>query len=376
MHVLVIGAGFTGLAIAQGLRKHGITCTGFERSSSNEAIRDWSMRLDCEREKQLLETLPKDISDRWKNECEINFGDDLCQQSFPDRDTKTSGVRFQELSLSRKRVSRARILKVLETGIDIRHDKKLIDIITSKRGVRVLFEDGSGASGDVLVGADGADSFVRSWLFDHAESAKAKPLPVIAYHFSALFPAELALMLREQCGRNQHYALHPDRSSCMSITILDAPENVPPERWIFQMILTHWGDTEKMPETSAERLQHFKDLGQTFVEPFSTASQAILVETDIPRDRWKRWEEPTPWDSRRGRVTLAGEAAHPFPPHQEKALNHAVEDVVRCVAAISTGNLGSKAFKKTSYEREVCQRGSHEVAMSIWHRYDAAHFDQ
>lgn len=316
MHVLVIGAGFTGLAIAQGLRKHGISCTVLERSSSNEPIRDWSMRMDCEREKELLETLPQDISDRWKSECEINFGDDSDQRSFPGRDAKSVAVLVEACDPARRRVSRARMLKLLGAGIDIRHDKKVIDIITSKRGVRGLFEDGSGVSGDVVVGADGADSFVRSWLFDHAESARAKPLQVIAYHFSASVPAEVALMLREQCGRSQCYAIHPDRSSCMSITILDASENVLPDRWIFQMTLTHWGDAEKMPETSAERLQHFKDLGQTFVEPFRTASQAVPFGTDVPRDRWKRWEEPTLWDSRRGRVTLAGEAAHPFPPRK------------------------------------------------------------
>lgn len=314
MQVLVIGAGFTGLAIAQGLRKHGISCTVFERSASNEPIRDWSMRLDCGREKELLETLPKDIADRWENECKISYGGESGQQSFPDHDAKRVAVRVETCEPSGKRVSRARVLKVLGAGIDIRHDKKLIDIITSKRGVRVLFEDGSGASGDVLVGADGADSFVRSWLFGHAESARAKPLQVIAYHFSASVPADVALMLRKQCGRSQCYAIHPDRSSCMSITILDAPEHVPPELWGFQMTLTHWEAAGRTPETSEERLQHFKDLGQTFVEPFKTASQAIPVGTDVPRDRWKRWEEPTPWDSRRGRVTLAGEAAHPFPP--------------------------------------------------------------
>ncbi|GIZ48872.1 hypothetical protein CKM354_001191500 [Cercospora kikuchii] len=375
MHVLVIGAGFTGLAIAQGLRKYGISCTVFERSSSNEPIRDWSMRLDCEREKEFLKTLPKDVSDRWKNECGINFGDESDQRSFPERDAKSVAVLVEAYDPARRRVSRARILRLLGAGIDIRHDKKLIDIITSKHGVRVLFGDGSGASGDVVVGADGADSFVRSWLFDHAESARAKPLQVIAYHFPASVPADVALMLREQCGSSQCYAIHPDRSSCMSIAVLDVPQNAPPERWVFQMALTHWEDAEKTPETSAERLQHFKDLGQTFVEPFKTASQAIPVGTDVPRDRWKRWEEPAPWNSRRGRVSLAGEAAHPFPPHQEKASSQAAEDAVRCIAAIATGSLQSKASKRTSYDMEVCQRGSHEVAMSIRHRYDAANFD-
>lgn len=60
---------------------------------------------------------------------------------------------------------------------------------------------------------------------------------------------------------------------------------------------------------------------------------------------------------------------------QERALNQAVDDAVRCVAAIATGDLKSKASKGTSYEREIYQRGSDEVAMSIRHRYDAANFD-
>ena len=46
-------------------------------------------------------------------------------------------------------------------GIVVEHGKRLIDAEPAGDGVRAVFEDGSDATGEVLIGADGVHSVVR-----------------------------------------------------------------------------------------------------------------------------------------------------------------------------------------------------------------------
>ncbi len=47
-------------------------------------------------------------------------------------------------------------------GLAVEHGKRLVDVERTTNGVRALFEDGSEATGDFLIGADGVHSRVRS----------------------------------------------------------------------------------------------------------------------------------------------------------------------------------------------------------------------
>ena len=58
--------------------------------------------------------------------------------------------------------NRARLRAWLATDIDIGYDKKVVSIKEGDSKVTVRFADGSLATGDVLVGADGSGSFGQS----------------------------------------------------------------------------------------------------------------------------------------------------------------------------------------------------------------------
>ena len=53
-------------------------------------------------------------------------------------------------------------------GIAVEHGKRLVDVEQTTNGVRALFEDGSEATGDFLIGADGVHSRVRTVIDPNA----------------------------------------------------------------------------------------------------------------------------------------------------------------------------------------------------------------
>jgi 2-polyprenyl-6-methoxyphenol hydroxylase-like FAD-dependent oxidoreductase len=77
-----------------------------------------------------------------------------------------------------RRLSRERFRKVLTQGLDIRWGKRLADVQLGGEeeevSIKLIFEDGSTAEADFLIGADGTNSRVRGWLLGE-EAGAAKP---------------------------------------------------------------------------------------------------------------------------------------------------------------------------------------------------------
>jgi FAD-dependent urate hydroxylase len=162
---LVIGAGIAGPVAAMALRKAGIQPTVYEaHPSSAEGIGGFltiaSNGIDALRaigadETALAAGFPTPTI-MLRSTTGKNLGGARTGLTLPDGTTSHT--------LKRTDLYRALYQEAARWGIDIQHGKRLTAAEQTSDGVHAVFEDGSDAVGDVLIGADGIRSTVRKLI--------------------------------------------------------------------------------------------------------------------------------------------------------------------------------------------------------------------
>jgi 2-polyprenyl-6-methoxyphenol hydroxylase-like FAD-dependent oxidoreductase len=142
------------------------------------------------------------------------------------------------------------------------------------------------------------------------------------------------------------------------------PDSDKPETWQFQIMPT-WLADGKIHEGGAKGLAELKELAAHLAEPWRSSLLWIPDDTDVACNTVSFW--PTiPWDSRHGSVTLAGDSAHPVPPHRGQGLNHGIADAHNFIKAVMEIKDGSKTKEAAieEYNAELVKRGADEVETS------------
>ncbi|KAH7319571.1 hypothetical protein B0I35DRAFT_214993 [Stachybotrys elegans] len=166
-HVLIVGAGLGGLALAQGLKKHGVDFTLYERDANAEArAQGYRIKIFPDSHPDLAFVAPQDLVD----EIEATSAETVMVESM------VNAVNAQPLARRALRgfkpwtVDRGFMRKVLLKGLEdkIHWAKEAVRYETSTsdpdKPVTVHFADGTSASGSLLVGADGNHSPIRKQL--------------------------------------------------------------------------------------------------------------------------------------------------------------------------------------------------------------------
>ncbi|TKA60459.1 hypothetical protein B0A49_10478, partial [Cryomyces minteri] len=91
--------------------------------------------------------------------------------------------------------------------------------------------------------------------------------------------------------------------------------------------------------TNAQHLAHLRRLAADFADPFGTAFAALPADSPVwrvPMTSWDPGAAGHEWDSRGGRATLAGDAAHAMTYQRGQGLNHSLTDAGELCRAIRT----------------------------------------
>jgi 2-polyprenyl-6-methoxyphenol hydroxylase-like FAD-dependent oxidoreductase len=170
-HVLIVGGGLGGLGLAQGLKRHGISFTLFERDSTPDArAQGYRIKVFPDSVPDLQFLMPE--PELWA-EFEATTAEtvmvETCINAVDGRPVARRALRGPKPYT----VDRGFFRKVLLRGIEdnIRWGKRAThyEINESRRDapVTVHFDDGSTASGVLLVGADGGHSSIRRQHIPH-----------------------------------------------------------------------------------------------------------------------------------------------------------------------------------------------------------------
>jgi 2-polyprenyl-6-methoxyphenol hydroxylase-like FAD-dependent oxidoreductase len=172
LRVLIIGAGTGGLCLAHGLRRAGIDVAVYERDRTRaDGLQGYRVGIDPDGSRALHACLPADLFATFVATCARaprfftilteGFSEVLSLPLRADTDPINS----------EKSVSRMTLRQVLLTGLEdvVHFDKTFTHFAQHDNGtVTAFFADGSAATGDVLVGADGTSSRVRQQYLPHA----------------------------------------------------------------------------------------------------------------------------------------------------------------------------------------------------------------
>jgi 2-polyprenyl-6-methoxyphenol hydroxylase-like FAD-dependent oxidoreductase len=193
MKVLVIGGGTGGLALAHGLKRAGIGVTVFERDAvRTDGLHGYRVGIDPDGSRALHALLPKELYDTFvatkaRDPKYFNMlTEDLEEVLSMDIPASTDPVE------SEKSISRMTLRQVLLTGLDdvVEFGKEFtrFEQHSGQQGdqVTAYFADGTSATGDLLVAADGSGSRLRRQYLPQAKTeetgivAIAGKLPITA----------------------------------------------------------------------------------------------------------------------------------------------------------------------------------------------------
>lgn len=274
------------------------------------------------------------------------------------------------------RLRRSKLHDLLSEGTDIRFSKRLANITYSsdRKLVTAHFDDGSSATGRIIIGTDGARSAVRKLIVRAgAEAAESRRLPVCATFIQARYAAEQAVELRK------HHPLylasiHP-RGHFAFFGAQDASDATRPETWTFFFYISWNSGLEEQDRTAGwndkQRLDQAKAFAREdkFADPWKSAYE--WLPDDMPvwymsMTDWDPGEKEHEWDNHGGLVTLAGDAAHTMTYQRGQGLNHSISDAGRLVATIQNILDGTQTQEDAvaDYEKEMIARSGEEVRTS------------
>ncbi|KAK4550318.1 hypothetical protein LTR36_003285 [Oleoguttula mirabilis] len=368
--VLIIGAGVSGLLLAQGLKKANLPSRVFERDAHLEArTQGYRVRISDEGIQALRDCLSPEHFAKVKRCCSIlpmkgnapsatldaltaRAGVPLFPGGRPSGPPPPVGAEIQVLSVDR-RALRAILLQGLEGltefGKEYEHYEQ-----DGEGAVTVTFTDGSSIEGSLLVGADGAWSRVRQQLLPEYQlsDTEARPIygktPVTDALGAALSSAVLSGLT----------LLRSPNFSCLLETMRfdhSQPET-PPDYVYWVLFLKGDAYQEDAIPASTEDTLHFAQKATSdwhdsfrclFTQPGSGASVVHLVTS-----RPSALAVSTAKDAL---VVLIGDAAHAMAPTAALGATTALRDAGNLVRQLTlrTDVVAKPAAALRAYEREM-----------------------
>ncbi|KAK9420619.1 putative Monooxygenase [Seiridium unicorne] len=367
-HVLIVGAGLGGLALAQGLRKHGVSYAIFERDESlHSRQQGWAIGLHTvlgELQPGLPDDLPP-IEPAVNHLKPLKLPPQFIWHVSGNRLGVTGGPDTFVL-----RANRMRLREWLATKIPITYGKQALKVEENDDSVTVHFQDGTVASGDILVGADGINSRVREHLLSrpNEHTLRTNAFAVIVGETTLTgdaFERQISL------GHSAYVGIAGDRARSIFVGLNKVSEDgkVGSYYW-FYMISDetidkpdHWTRHASRAERLEKALQDSKALDEKFREIIKlTPVEGIRSDSFSFRDAEIGKDEYAV-----RRVTMLGDASHPMAPFRGEGGVHALRDALSLAKTVAKiGNDERKTILNAvgDYQREMVKRGVEAVQRS------------
>ncbi|HEY7488886.1 MAG TPA: NAD(P)/FAD-dependent oxidoreductase [Streptosporangiaceae bacterium] len=370
LHVLVIGGGIGGLCLAHGLRRNGVSVAVYERTETRtDWLQGYRIHISPRGARALHDCLPPEL---WKaflttaGTPAAGFGfltHKLRDLLFLDESLIAGDAR--DAADRHHSISRITLRNVLLSGLDdvLHLGKEFTRYEQAADGtVTAHFADGTSATGDVLVAADGANSRVRQQYLPRAQRidtgivAIAGKVP-LTDHARAWMPSRLSTSVNN---------IMPPKDSFMFTAVwegdrarLDPPPGVSVDTtqdyvfWAYAAKRDAYPDgaldTDDGPALRALTQRMIggwhPDLLHLVAESDPGTVAPVVVRSMAPVPAWKTTT-----------VTLLGDAIHNMTPMAGIGANTALRDADLLCRKLTAADRGEAALLPAIAEYEAAMR--------------------
>ncbi|KAL8825851.1 MAG: hypothetical protein Q9191_004164 [Dirinaria sp. TL-2023a] len=350
--VLIIGAGVSGLALAQGLRQAGVPVLAFERDQAlNIRSQGYRVRITSDGIAALTALLPNTLLSRLKACCaalEPNQKDHM----FNAITSATLQSPLPPQAPSETLVADRTVLRsILMTGLEpcVKFGSDFMEYEICKGGVKAKFSDDSEILGSLLVGADGARSKVRKQYLPSRQFLDTQGRMIYGKT-----PVSEELTERFQVARLEGMLLIQDRTQSVPLTLLLEPmrfqdDPLCPQDYIYWVLGTR-SDHPSLASQSTSNLSPAAAtaFSQQLTVGWHPAFRALFSLQDQMQTSllYINSADPSmpPWQSS-SRVTLIGDAVHVMAPTAGVGATTALRDAAE-LAKVLTEDDGRDALRQ------------------------------
>jgi 6-hydroxynicotinate 3-monooxygenase len=335
LRIAIVGAGMGGLAAAAALRRVDLKVDVYEQAEQFTRL-GAGIQVGCNAMKVLRA---------------LGLEQRLRQQSFyprswNNRDWRTGEVKFdmvfgesaeQKFGAPYLLAHRGDLHAALASAVPaqcIRLGHKLIGLDQTSDRLRLTFANGTTATADAVVGADGVHSIVRDILFGASSVNFTGRIAYRTTYPASLLGDEKIGDCTKWWGEDRHiviYYVKPDRSEVYFVTSQPEP-GFRIESWSAK------GDVKELRKAFAGFSRE--------VERVLAACPDVHQWAIVDRDSLDHWAE--------GSVTLLGDACHPMTPYMAQGAAMAIEDAAvlsRCLDGVEREGVAD-AFRRFEATRK------------------------
>jgi salicylate hydroxylase len=341
LNIGIVGAGIGGLTAAIALRTQGHTVTVYEQAAQFMRVgADINLTPNAVR---ALDGLGEAVAQgirasgaRPTFRISRDWDTGLETSRLPMGDTAEQRYGAPQLT-----IHRADVLAVMAEAVPaecVVFSKRLRTLSQDESGVRLGFEDGPSAVHDVVLGADGIHSKVRSALF-----GEEQPRFTGVVSFRAVVPTERVLQVPEIEAFTKWWGPNPQSQ------IVTFPLNRGRDTFIFATTgQDSWHEESWTRPGDVNELRGFYQDYHPDARALLDACDSVLKSALYERDPLPQWSV--------GRVSLLGDACHPMLPFMAQGAGMSIEDgvvVARCLAQAQQLNDVAPALQRYAAARQA-----------------------
>jgi salicylate hydroxylase len=390
-NVIIAGGGLGGLCLAQGLKKAGISVAVYERDRTRtDRLQGYRIHIDPAGSRALHECLPPHLFEAFDANCgqgtrALNMINERLEELLH---LDFAGIVIADPVARHRSVSRITLRQVLLDELDdvVHFDKRFQRYEETPDGrVVAHFDDGSSASGDILVGADGGNSKVRAQLLPHAERVDTGIVAIAGKvplndETRAWLPRPILDGLASVSGPKGRFMFcasmihRKDRAADAKIGGADAAETLHPGLlfdnstdyvfWAFSARRESYPRDADLGERDGERLRQVAlEMVADWHPQFHRLVRAADAST-IGAVRIRTSEPVPPWPTRN--ITVLGDAIHSMTPYRGIGANIALRDASVLCRNLTAAHKGETTVLEAihAYESEMLVYGFDAVRTS------------